>query len=124
MNGKLVMALRIGFGVFCMIFGINKFIEFLPPFPLEGEAGTLFQIYFDSGFLKLIGAFEVIFGLLLVLKKYVGLALIWLVAIMFNALLFHLFHDPATIGGAVLGLALALANVYFHKDYFSKVLSM
>tara|TARA_Y100000385_G_C13102166_1_gene645242 strand:+ start:2337 stop:2519 length:183 start_codon:yes stop_codon:yes gene_type:complete len=56
------------------------------------------RIYFTSCFLKIIGVLEILGGLALLLNKYVPLALTVLVAIMFNAVLFHAFHAISGIG--------------------------
>ena len=93
MNEKVVMGIRILFGVFCLIFGLNKFINFLPMPEITGDGGTLMSIYFTSGFMKIIGVLEIVFGLALILNKYVPLSLTILIAIMFNALIFHILHD-------------------------------
>lgn len=117
------MGIRILFGLFCLIFGVNKFAPFLPMPEIPGDGGTLMGIYATSGFLKIIGALEIIGGLLLIVGKYVPLALTFMIAIMFNAAIFHGLHDAANIGGAIVGLLLGLALVYAHKDRFSSLLS-
>ncbi len=122
MNTKVAMGIRILFGLFCLIFGLNKFLNFLPMLPIEGDGGTLMGIYFTSGFFKLIGVLEVLGGLALLLNKYVPLALTVLVAIMFNAAIFHMLHDMGGIGGAVVGLLMGLILVYFNKERFSSLL--
>ena len=123
MNEKIVMGIRILFGIFCLIFGLNKFLNFMP-FPLiEGDGGTLMGIYSTSGFFYLIGVLEALGGLALLVNKYVPLALTFLIAIMFNALVFHLLHHMAGIGGAALGLILGLILVYAYKERFTSLLS-
>ena len=122
MNEKVTMGVRILFGLFCLIFGLNKFLNFLPMPELTGDAATLMGIYFSSGFMKVIGVLEILGGLALLVGKYVPLALTILVAIMFNALLFHLLHDPAGVGGAVLGMILSLILIYAYRDRFSSLL--
>ena len=123
MNEKVTMGIRILFGLFCLIFGINKFANFLPAFEIPGDGGVLMGIYMSSGFMKIIGVIEVIGGLALLINKYVPLALTFLIAIMFNAFLFHLLHDPANIGGAIGGLVLGLILVYAYKTRFLSLLS-
>ena len=123
MSSKVKMGIRILFGVFCIIFGANKFANFLPPFEIAGDGGVLMGIYFSSGFFFLIGALEFLGGLALVTNKFFPLALTILTAIMFNAIVFHILHDPAGIGGAALGLILSLTLVVLNKDRFSQVLS-
>ena len=123
MNPKITMGIRILFGLFCLIFGLNKFIGFMPFPPIPGDGGTLMGIYASSGFLKIIGVLEILFGLLLIIGKYVPLSLTILVAIMFNAAIFHLLHDPANVVGALVGLVLGLILVYSEKDRFRDLLS-
>ncbi len=123
MNSKVTMGLRILFGIFCLVFGLNKFLNFLAFPEIPGDGGTLMGIYFTSGFLKIIGVLEILGGIALLANKFVPLALIIMTAIMFNALLFHALHDPANIAGAVLGYVLSLALVYAHKERFQSLLS-
>lgn len=79
---------------------------------IPGDGGTLMGIYVTSGFLAFIGVLEILGGLALVLNKFVPLALTFLVAIILNAFVFHLLHDMAGIGGAVVGLGLSLTLVF------------
>jgi len=123
MNAKVVMGIRILFGVFCLVFGLNKFLGFMPFPPIPGDGGTLMTIYATSGFMKIIGVLEIIFGLALILGKFVPMALTVLGAIMFNAFLFHALHDIGNIAGAVLGCILSLVLVYAYKDRFSSIFS-
>ena len=123
MNPKVTMGLRILFGLFCVVFGLNKFIGFMPFPEIPGDGGTLMGIYATSGFLKIIGILEILGGLALLLNKFVPLTLTFLVAIMFNAFLFHALHDIANIGGAVLGMILGLLLVYANKNRFNELLS-
>ena len=123
MNSKVIMGVRILLGVFCIIFGLNKFIGFLPMPEIAGDGGTLMGIYVTSGFMTIIAVLELLGGIALVANKFVPLALTVLTAIMFNAFLFHLLHDMGGIGGAVLGLLLCLILVYANRDRFSQVLA-
>lgn len=123
MNAKVTMGVRILFGVFCLIFGLNKFLNFIPMPPMTGDAGALMGIYATSGFLKIIGVLEILGGLALIANKFIPLWLTILIAIMFNAFIFHALHDMGGIGGAVLGMILSLILVYAYKDRFSELLS-
>lgn len=123
MNPKVITGARILFGLMCVIFGLNKFLNFMPFPPIPGDGGTLMGIYATSGFLKIIGVLEIIFGGALLANKFVPMALVWLVAIMFNAFLFHALHDMANIAGAVVGLGLSLFLVWAYKPRFLSILS-
>ena len=123
MNEKVVLGIRILFGVFCLVFGLNKFIGFMPFPPIPGDGGTLMGIYASSGFMSIIGVLEILGGLALLTNKYVPLALTILVAIMFNAAVFHILHDPGAVMGAPLGLILGGILVYANKHRFKELLS-
>lgn len=120
---KLTLAIRVLLGLLMVVFGLNKFLNFLPELVISGDGGTLMGIYFTSGFMKIIGALEVVFGLALLLNKYVPLALTFLIAILFNATIFHLLHDLPNIGPAIGGLLMGLYLVYAHKVRFISLLS-
>ena len=123
MNPKVTMVIRILFGLFCLLFGLNKFMMFMEFPPIPGPGGELMGIYAASGFFKIIGALEVVGGLLLIIGKYVPLAVTFMLAIMFNAAIFHALHDMGGIMGALIGMVLGLVLVYAYKDRFSSLLS-
>jgi len=74
MNSKVTMALRIVLGLILIIFGANKFFGFMPSPELPEAAGNFMGALAETGYMfPLIGAVEVIVGLLLVLNKWVPL---------------------------------------------------
>ena len=122
-NPKFKLVLRIIFGLFCLIFGLNKFLHFIPIPPVAGDGGVLLGIYASSGFFKIIGGLEILGGLALLIEKYVPFFLIVLVAIMFNATIFHLLHDIGGLAGALVGLILGLVLVSVYKTRFLSIMS-
>ena len=90
--------------------------------PPTGDMGALMS-GLGSTFLNLIGALELVCGLLLLVGKYVPLSLTILIAILFNATLFHLLYDAANAGGGIVFLVLCIVLVYAEKDRFSSLLS-
>lgn len=123
MNHKVTTGLRIFFGLFCLFFGINKFVGFLEFPPIPGDGGTLLSIYASSGFLKIIGVLEILGGIALLIGRYVPMALIVMIAIMLNAAVFHALHDPGAIAGALVGLVMSLVLLYAYKTRFLSILS-
>ena len=105
-----------------VILGLNKFLEFIQIPSHHGNEGTLMQVYMTSGFLKLVGLLELFGGVGLLLNRFVPLALIFLVAIMFNATLFHVSHDLPGVGPAACCLSLSLTVVYWNKERFADIL--
>ncbi len=112
--------LRIGLGLMLLAFGFNKFFWFLQDFNFTGfpEAEYLFDALRYSGddpnagkgyIMHLVGLTEIVVGLLLVLKKWVPFALVMLVPISINIVLFHAFVNLPNIGPAIL---VALVNAY------------
>jgi uncharacterized membrane protein YphA (DoxX/SURF4 family) len=100
---KLVLVLRILLGLIFTVFGLNGFLNFLPP--PEGmpeAAGAFFGALAATGYmLPLIKGVEVVGGILLLLGRYVPLALILLGPVAVNILLFHLFLAPDPAAGFI-----------------------
>lgn len=112
--------LRIVLGLMLLAFGLNKFFWFMPDFDFTGypEAQHLFDALRFSGedpnagkgyIMHLVGATEAIIGLLLLIKKWVPLALVMLVPISINIVMFHLMVNLPNIGPA---MAVAIVNGY------------
>ena len=122
MNSKFAMALRIILALSLLVFGLNKFLYFIPHPPLEGTAGELMKIYVESGFMKMIGGLEVLGGISLLSNKFVPLSLTILTAIFFNAFVFHLLHDPAGLPPSVVAVIITSVMVYFNRSRFTSLL--
>lgn len=107
-------------GLFMVIIGLNKFLVYIEIPNPPGDGGTLMSIYISSGFLKLVGALELAGGLTLLVNKFVPIGLTLICAIMFNATMFHVLHDPVGIGPALVCFCLSLILIYDTKERFSK----
>jgi uncharacterized membrane protein YphA (DoxX/SURF4 family) len=123
MSSKIEMIIRILFALSLLVFGLNKFLFFIPTPPMEGTAGELMNIYVTSGFMKLIGGLELLVGVSLLIQKFVPLSLTIIAAIIFNAVVFHILHDPAGMSLAIVAFIIVLLNIYFNKSRFTNLLS-
>ena len=123
MNATVSLVLRILLGLFLLVFGIDKFFHFLSLPPIPGDGGILMDIYAKSGFLYIIGLLEVLAGIALLVNKFVPLALIFSIAIFFNAAFIHLIYDPLNVIGALVGLVISFALVFGNRERFSGILS-
>jgi uncharacterized membrane protein YphA (DoxX/SURF4 family) len=126
MNKTVTLIIRILVGLAMVVFGANKFLNFMPqpdPATIPADMMTLMGVLMSSPFMSIIGALEVAGGLALLLNKYVPLALTFIIAIMFVAMLLHLFYDSANVVGAAVFLVLSLVLVYAHKDRFASLFS-
>jgi len=118
-------------GVMLLAFGLNKFFWFLADFDFTGypQAEYLFNSLRYSwsepvgkGYImSLVGLTEVVVGLLLVLKKWVPFALVMLVPISINIVLFHAFVNVPNIGPAIF---VAVVNAYLMYKNWNAYRSM
>src|SRR6516225_3776422 len=88
-------------GVIFLTFGLNGFLHFIPMPPPTGIAAQFFGALFVSRLYIVIFLLQIGPAILLLVNRYVPLALTILGAVIFNILCFHIFMAPA-------GLPLAL----------------
>jgi hypothetical protein len=88
-------------GLIFLTFGLNGFLHFIPMPPPSGLAGQFVGALFASHMYVVIFLLQIIPALLLLINRYVPLALTLLGPLIFNILCFHIFMAPA-------GLPLAL----------------
>ena len=118
MNSKVTMVLRIILGLALLVFGLNKFLWFLPqPESLpEGAANFMGALTGTGYMIKLIGTVEVVSGLLLLINKWVPFALVLLAPVVVNIIFYHLKFDPATIGPGALIAIIEIILIYTNWD--------
>ncbi len=88
-------------GVVFLVMGLNGFLNFIPLPPPGGIAGQFMGALYVSHYLWVIFAFQVIAGVLLLVNRYVPLAVAVLAPVIVNILAFHVLMAPS-------GLPLAL----------------
>jgi putative oxidoreductase len=88
-------------GLIFLVFGLNGFLHFIPLSPPGGVAGQFMGALYVSHYLWVIFAFQVIAGVLLLVNRYVPLAVAVLAPVLVNILTFHVLMAPS-------GLPLAL----------------
>ena len=122
----LQLIIRIGLGLMLIAFGLNKFFWFMPEFDFGEDVAPkdFFESLTDSTYMwPLVGITEFVVGLLLVIKKWVPFALVMLVPISVNIILFHLVLNPANIGPAILVTGLNAYLIYKHWCSYSSLFS-
>jgi putative oxidoreductase len=103
-------------GLMFLIFGLNKFIGFIHQTAPTGLAGQFLGAMFVSHYLLAIAALEIVTAVLLLVNRYVPLALTLLGPIVVNILLFHIFLEPS-------GLPVAIVTVVLWFLVFASVRS-
>ncbi len=93
---------RILLGLLFTVFGLNGFLHFLPAAMPTGLAGQYIGALFQSHFLTVVFLLELIPGVLLLLNRYIPLALTVLAPIIVNIVLYHVFMDPAGLPLAII----------------------
>jgi len=111
-----VLIARILLGLVFLVFGLNNFFHFIPMQPMPGDAGAFATIMYTHGWLTFHGILYTVAGILLLIGRYVPVALVILGPILVNVLLFHL----TLTGGAGIGpgLVCALLEIFLIWAYW------
>lgn len=123
MNAKVLLVLRIVFGLFLITFGLNKFFHFMPMGEMGEAAGNFFGALMSTKTLMLVAIVEIAAGLSLLLNKYAALMMLILMSISINAVLFHATLEPGLIPGAIVLLVLNVVMLYAYKDKYKDLLN-
>ena len=100
-------------GVIFLVFGLNGFLHFIPMTPPGGIAGQYMGALYASHYLWVIFAVQVIAGVLLLVNRYVALAVAVLAPVIVNILCFHVLMAPS---GLPLALFVAVLWVLIFVD--------
>ncbi len=116
MNSSFTNILRIVLGLCLLVFGLNKFINFIPMFEMPPAAANFLESLKNTGYVfYVVAILEIVVGILLLLKKWVPFALIILAPISINILLFHIFLN---ISGALVAIVIVLCNIILIYKYW------
>jgi hypothetical protein len=114
-----VVIARILMGVVFVFFGLNGFLQFLKaPLP-TGLAGQFLMALFQSHYVWFICAVQIVGGVLLLVNRYVPLALALLGPVIVNIILYHLLLNPAAAQLAVVVTILWFFLFYRYRQNFS-----
>ncbi len=116
------MALRILLGVFVLVFGLNKFLSFIPMGDMPAEAGAYFGALASAKVITLVAIVEIVAGLALIFNKYGALLALILMSVSVNAVLFHATLAPEGIGPALALLILNIIALFNYKNSYKGLL--
>ena len=122
---RLTMVARILLGLIFTVFGLNGFLNFLPP-PELPEAAVPFMTGLASTgyFFPMLKLVEVVAGICLLAGLFVPLSLILLAPIVVNIAMFHFLLAPGEWWMGVLVVVLEIIVARGYWDSFSGVLEM
>jgi putative oxidoreductase len=119
----VVLIVRLLLGLVFLVFGLNFFLQFLKgPLP-GGLAGQFARALFQSHYVLAVGAVQAVVGALLLINRYVPLALTILGPVIVNILLYHLLLDQEGIGGALIVAVFWFVLFFHYRQYFSGILT-
>jgi hypothetical protein len=119
MNIAVIIA-RLLLGFTFVFFGANGLHPFLPMGPMPtGLAGQFVAVFAQSHWVTIVATVQVIAGLLLLVNRYVPLALALLGPVIVNILVFHLLMNLAGIPPGVVVTILWLFLFYRYRGNFA-----
>lgn len=117
----LTLIARILLGLVFFVFGLNGFVGFIPMPPLEGVAGAFIGALFTSHYLYLISGVQLIAGVLLLINRFVPLALAMLAPVLANILTYHATMQPSGFPLAILTTILWMILVWRYRAHFTSL---
>ncbi len=121
------LAARSLMGLAFLVFGLNGFLNFIPQpkTPMPEGAITFAGALMKTGYMMpLVAGTQVLVGLLLVLNRFVPLALALIAPIIVGIITFHIFLAPSTIVPGVVVLLLELYLAWAYRSTFGPMLAM
>lgn len=120
---KLNLTIRIIFGFILLVFGIIEVFK-LSTMHFSGHAQVLMDALVGAEyFFPIIGGIEIISGVSLIMNRFVPLALLLMMPISINFLLFHLFLDATSIPPAIVIFVLNGYLLFAHAKYYKSLLN-
>jgi putative oxidoreductase len=109
-------------GFIFLTFGLNGFLHFIPMPPPTGIAGQFLGAIVASRLYVVFFLLQGVSALLLLVNRYVPLALTILGAIVFNILCIHIFMAPAGLPLALVVAILWLLTAWSVRSSFAPML--
>ena len=109
-----------------LVFGLNAFIDFIPQpeTPIPEAAAAFAGALAQSGYMmELIGLTLLTVGALLVLNRFVPLALVLFAPFIVNSMAFHIFLEPSGLPPATVFLVLELYLAWAYRSAFTPLLT-
>ncbi|MDD5199049.1 MAG: hypothetical protein PHC88_04540 [Terrimicrobiaceae bacterium] len=123
----LPTAARLLLGLVFFVFGLNGFLNFIPPppTPMAGGAMAFAGALMKTGYMfRLIAGTQVLVGILLLSNRFVPLALALIAPVVVNIVAFHAFLEPTGMVIAIVVLLLELYLAWAYRKAFLPMLAM
>lgn len=122
---KAPLVVRVLMGLMFTVFGLNGFLNFIPqpkePMPAAVIAFTTALV--DANIMKVVFCTQLLVGILLLLNRFVPLALALIAPIIVGILTFHISLALSSIMPGIVVLALELYLAWSYRDAFRPMLA-
>src|SRR6185369_9861327 len=113
---------RILLGLVSLVFGLNGFLNFLNMGPMPtGLAGQFMGALILSHYYWVVAALQIAGGVLLLVNRFVPLALVLLGPVIVNIICYHVFMNPSGAAPAAVVTVLWLIVFYANRQPFSGI---
>jgi putative oxidoreductase len=112
---------RVLLGLIFLVFGLNGFLHFIPMPPPTGVAGQFFGSIFASHYWMVVFGVQTIGGSLLLLNRFVPLALVILGPVIVNIFFFHALMAPAGLPLAIVVVVLWAIVANRNRQYLAGI---
>jgi uncharacterized membrane protein YphA (DoxX/SURF4 family) len=110
---------RVLLGLMFLVFGLNPFLKFLPMPQLEGVWGQFLGALVVSHYVWVVGATQVVSGLLFLIGRYVPLAIALSGPVIVNIITYHVTMQHIGAQPAVLATICWLLLFWRYRDSFA-----
>jgi uncharacterized membrane protein YphA (DoxX/SURF4 family) len=122
-----VGVVRVLMGLMFVVFGLNGFLHFIPepktPMP-EGAAAFAGALMNTGYMMPLVMGTQLLTGILLLINRFVPLALALLAPILVGIITFHIFLAPASIAPAIVVVVFELFLAWAYRHAYRPMLAM
>ena len=105
-----------------LVFGLNGFLHFLPPPPAPPAGDAFLGALAAGNVMTVVKGFETVIGALLLAGRFVPLALVMLVPIAVNIVLYHATFDPAGVVPGVVVAAMLTFLLWAYRAHLMPLL--
>jgi putative oxidoreductase len=117
-----VLIARLLLGLISLVFGLNGFLNFLNLGPMPtGLAGQFIGALALSHYYWVVAALQIIGGVLLLVNRFVPLALVLLGPVIVNIICYHVFLNHSGAVPAAVVTVLWLIVFYGNRQHFSGI---
>lgn len=111
-------ATRLLLGAGLAFAGVSMYLFGNPP-PQPGLAGQFDTVFFASHYALFVGAVQLAIGVLMLLNRFVPVALIMLAAFVYNSFAYHATMAPSSLWAPFVLIALALPTALRYRAAFA-----